>query len=90
MEELRLHYGLPLVEAPVKAGQLPAVTAGIFAVPDRAAAAAALDPAVMVAGPATPVSAPGTAGDGDTDRDSDWPPVEAMDFPRKTFLFKLL
>jgi len=85
VEELRLHYGLPLVEAPVKAGQLPAVTAGIFAVPDRAAAAAALDPAVMVAGPATPVGAPGTAGDGDTDRDSDWPPVEAMDFPGKRF-----
>lgn len=39
----------------------------------------------MVAGPATPVGAPGTAGDGDTDRDSDWPPVEAMDFPGKRF-----
>ncbi|NLZ44844.1 MAG: PD-(D/E)XK nuclease family protein, partial [Clostridia bacterium] len=73
LEELRLHYGLPLVEAPVKARQLPAITAGIFAVPDRAAAAALELEAV-----------PG-ARNGDPPPANDWPPVEAEDFPGRSF-----
>ncbi|NLY88631.1 MAG: Dna2/Cas4 domain-containing protein [Firmicutes bacterium] len=99
VEELRLHYGLSPVEAPVKARQLPEVTAGIFAVPDRAAAAAALELEDTAAGhapvngrpgdqpgsrsPAAAVS--GGAMNGDTALANDWPPVETADFPGKRF-----
>jgi hypothetical protein len=110
VEELRLHYGLTLVEAPVKARQLPAVTAGIFAVPDRAAAAATLEPEGTVLGypPVNGQAVNGQAGDspgyqsgygpgyrtpatvaGAINKNgawaNDWPPVEAEDFPGKSF-----
>ena len=74
VEELRLHYGLPLVEAPVKTRQLPAVTAGIFAVPDRAAAALELETAVGDVPGASPIA-----------QADDWPPVELEDFPGRSF-----